>query len=231
MPEGPRRPRRPARERERIAREIYERIHPAMALLGLLFAAVTFSYAIVPESTPARLGFAVATWILWALFLAEFLVRLAISPSTVNFLRKNWWQIVFLVLPFLSIVRALLILRLARSGRLLSAAVRGARSARASLASRTAWLAVVSILVILTGTDLTFEFRCFSSYASALHDVALAAMVGEPMSSHCGLSAVLEVVLGAFSVIVFATLAGTVGAFLLQHHQERPGERLDEQSV
>lgn len=48
-----------------------------------------------------------ATWVIWALFLVDFLVRLALASERGAFLRRNWLDIPILVLPFLRPLRLL----------------------------------------------------------------------------------------------------------------------------
>ena len=80
-----------------------------------------------------------------------------------------WWQVLFLVLPFLAIFRFVMALRIARGGRLLSAAVRGTRTAAASLRSPLATVGAVTVMVILLAANVLFEFGGISPYADALH--------------------------------------------------------------
>lgn len=79
-----------------------------------------------------------ATWSLWSFFVAEFAVRLVLAPSTTRFLRRNWWQAVFLAVPFLGFLRAFT--RSARVARALSSSVRGTRTAGRAFGSRVAYL-------------------------------------------------------------------------------------------
>jgi voltage-gated potassium channel len=48
----------------------------------------------------------------------------------------------------------------------------------------------------------------------------LATIVGEPIAQPDAFSRILEVGLAAFSVVVFATLAGTLGAYFLERNSE-----------
>ena len=53
-------------------------------------------------------------------------------------------------------------------------------------------------------------------YAVALHDAAYATVTGEPLSADTGLARVMELVLATYSVVVFAALAGMLGAYFVQ---------------
>jgi len=141
---------------------------------------------------------------------------MVVAPSTSRFLRRNWWQLLFLVLPFLRILRLVRALRVLRTGRVLSSTVRSSRSVRQVLGGRVAWLAVVSAITILGSSQLLYGFGDYLSYGAALHAAALAAITGEPLGRPDPFAQVMEVVLAIFSVVVFATLAGTLGAYFLE---------------
>ncbi|MDQ4009978.1 MAG: hypothetical protein M3228_04615 [Actinomycetota bacterium] len=159
-----------------------------------------------------------AGWALWLVFVAEFALRASTARDKSHFWAQHWWQMIFLVVPFLRFTRAFALLRLARVGSVVSAAVRGSRSAGRLLTGRMAWLAAVTAVVVLASSQLLYIVGAYGSYAEALHDAALATATGEPMSAHHGFARFLEVLLAVYSVAVFATLAGAAGAFFLEHH-------------
>ncbi len=193
-----------------------------MAWLAALFVLVIVGDTVVGSESPFATIFTVTGWVIWAVFVLEFALRLAIAPSTAGFLARNWWQVVFLILPFLALVRALMALRVARAARLVSAAVRGTRSATTKLGSRLATLGAMTVMVVLLSANVLFEFGGITPYAMALHDAAFATIAGEPVSGTSGVAQALEVVLALYSVIVFATVAGSLGAFFLERNEETP---------
>ncbi len=188
-------------------------------------AGVVFLLLVLAETVSDPEGlvgsiFSITSWALWALFVFEFVLRLVIAPSTSTFLKRNWWQLFFLLVPALRFVRALRVLRAARVGRVLSSAVRSSRTAGRKLSSRLAALGVVTIVVILASSQLLFELGDYDVYGSALDDAALATIAGEPFFPEQAVLRVLQVVVISYSVVVFATLAGTVGAFLLERNED-----------
>lgn len=209
-------------ERERIAQLVYDRLHPAMAALGLLFVVLVLAQGPVQEGTVLQRGLLAATWVLWAVFVAEYLLRLVIAPSAWRFLRRTWWQLLFLAVPVLMLARAILILRVARPARVALAAVRGGRSAGATLTSRAGWLAVVTAIVVFGAADVLYSGGGIRPYGAALHAAALAAITGEPTTSPRGIGQVLDVVLALYAVVFFASLAGILGAYFLE--TRRPTE-------
>ncbi|CAN5694734.1 hypothetical protein BH24ACT13_BH24ACT13_13560 [soil metagenome] len=196
------------------AAELARRLDRPMGVLGLLFVFVVLGQA-VATSEGLRTALVVVGWLLWAVFVAEFLLRLYVAADRGRFLRRNWWQVLFLLLPFLRFARAVTLLRAARVGGVLSAAVRGSRSAGRLLSDRLAWLVVVSAVVVLASSQLLLIVGSYDNYGDALHDAALATITGEPLGRPDAFAQVLEVVLAAYSVAVFATLAASLGAYFL----------------
>src|SRR5699024_6964926 len=189
-----------------------------MGVLGIIFLLVVLAQFLVTDST-GQTVVAVINWIFWSIFVAEFLLRAYVARFQASFWRKNWWQIIFLVLPFLRFfraLRALRIVRVARFGRVLSAGVRGSRSAEKLLSNRVAWLLAVTAIVILAASQLLYLFADYPSYLDALYEAALATVTGSGFSADTVFARILHVVLAIFSVVVFATLAGTIGAFFLR---------------
>lgn len=208
--------RRSANARERLAQQVYDRLHPAMTALGLLFVALVFAQGPAAEGTTLQRALLAATWVLWAVFVAEYALRLVIAPSTWTFLRRTWWQLLFLIVPVLTLLRALLILRVTRPTRVALAAVRGGRSARATLTGRAAWLAVLTAIVTFASADVLYQVGRVRPYGTALHAAALATVAGEPTGSEHGVAQVLDVLLAVYAVVFFAALAGSLGAFFLE---------------
>ena len=206
-----------------LAETIFSRLHPLMGWLAGLFLVVVVGDAAVAGESPFATIFTVAGWLIWATFVVDFVVRMIVAPSTRGFLRRNWWQILFLILPFLALFRFLIAVRIARAGRLLSAAVRGTRSAAAGLRSRLATVAAITVIVVLLCANLLFEFAGIAPYSEALYRAALATIVGEPIGRERGLAKTLDIVLALYSVVIFATVAGSVGAFFLE--RDSPSER------
>ena len=215
MAHGDRLLERPRSERERWAEEILDRLSPLMGGLGIVFVLLVLGEQLARPGALSTV-LAVLSWTLWAVFALEFAARLVVTPDTGAFLRRNWWQIVFLVLPFLRLLRLLRVARLTRSGRVLSGAVRGSRSAQAVLGSRLAGLGSVVAITVLGSSQLLYEFSDYPRYADALHAAALGAITGEPLQRTDTFARAMEVFLAAFSVVVFGALAGLLGSFFIE---------------
>lgn len=207
-------------ERERLAERIADRLDVPIAAAGVIFLLLVLAETISnPEGGIGTL-FSVTSWVLWALFVAEFLLRLFVAPSTTRFLKRNWWQLIFLAIPALRFVRALRALRAARMGRVLGSAVRSSRTAGRKLSSRLGALGVVTIVVVLASSQLLFELGDYDTYGEALDEAALATIVGQPFFPEHAALRVVQIVVISYSVVVFAALAGTMGAFLLERRDD-----------
>ncbi len=196
---------------------VYRRLHPVMGWLAVLFVVIVLGDGFVRDESPFDTIFTIAAWTIWICFALEYVTRVVIAPSAMPFVRRTWWQLIFLALPFLGFVCLVAALRVARAGRAVSALVRTTRTATQALSSRIAWLGAVTLTVVLLAADLLYEFGDVRPYLRALHDVALAAIGGEPIGSTSGVAQLLDVVLALYAVGVFATLAGAFGAFFFEH--------------
>lgn len=206
-----------AARREEWAEGLLDRLTPFMSALSVVFVLVVLGEQFARPGTAASYGLTTAGWALWAVFLGEFVARLTVAPDTRAFWRRNWWQVLFLVLPFLRVLRILRAIRVLRTGRVLSSAVRSTRTARSLLGGRVAWLAVTSAIVVLASSQLLYAFSGYDTYGAALHAAALATIAGEPLGLDDAYAKVLELVLATYSVVVFASLAGTLGAYFLEN--------------
>jgi voltage-gated potassium channel len=68
-------------------------------------------------------------------------------------------------------------------------------------------------ITALGSSQLLYEFEIFDRYGEALHAAALATITGEPIAQPDGFAKVLDVALAGYSVVVFAALAATLGAY------------------
>jgi voltage-gated potassium channel len=69
---------------------------------------------------------------------------------------------------------------------------------------------------MLAASQLLFVLGAYDSYRVALHDAALSTITGERLTAEAEAARLLEVLLAAYSVGVFAVLAGSVGAYFLE---------------
>ncbi|MEX2419844.1 MAG: hypothetical protein WD652_05640 [Acidimicrobiia bacterium] len=78
---------------------------------------------------------------------------------------------------------------------------------------------MVSAITALGSSQLLYGFEVFDRYGDALHAASLATITGEPIGQSDGFAKVLDVALAAYSVVVFAALAATLGAYFLERQR------------
>ena len=214
------------RAREAWVQHIEQRFSPIASALGVVFVLVVIGEALATPGSTLRDAFLIAGWAIWAVFALEFALRAVVAPKTGEFLKHNWWQLIFLILPFLRFLAILRLTRVARAGRIVGSAVRGTRSAGQLLQSRIIWLATIHTIVVLSASQLLFEFgRAGDTYGTVLHAVAVASVSGEPLVIQSGLGKVMDVVLATYAVVVFGSVAGALGAYFLERRVERISPR------
>lgn len=205
-----------------------------MAWLGLLFALLLGYELAVPVGPMAARVLEIAGWTIWAMFACEFGAKLWLAPRRTAFLRRHWLQALALLVPTL---RVLSFLRLVRLGRALPAArvaassYRTAGVARGLLRSRLAYLAGLSAVVAIAVAELAFVFErdvsggAFGSFVDAVlwGFTAVIALQGDPVPVSVG-GRIVMIVAFAFGLVVIASLAGTIGAFLVEEKREWRGQ-------
>lgn len=205
-------------QRELAAYKVAQRLDRPIATLGVVALAL---WLVEPfTSSQALLKIVVdVVWIGIALaFLVEFLARAIVAPETWPFLRKHWWEIGLVALPFLRFLR---VLRAGRAGRGVASAVHSSRRAGAKLRSRLTLLLVVTAVVACAAGRLLWEFGGYEkSYPDALHDAAMSTVTGAGLGSAHVFAQVFEIVLGIYSAVIIATIAGALGAYFIQAKAE-----------
>ncbi|MGO3342030.1 hypothetical protein ACTXJG_01320 [Glutamicibacter arilaitensis] len=79
-------------------------------------------------------------------------------------------------------------------------------------------LGVVFLFVVLG--QLLYAMESSTDYSEALYEATMATITGSGITSTDAFSKALQLVLAMYSVVIFATLAGSLGAFFLQSQVE-----------
>jgi len=211
---------RPPTQRELAAYKIALRLDRPIAILGVV-ALVLWLLEPFASSQIVLDAIVDVVWIGIALaFLGEFIVRAVVAPETWPFLRKHWWEVGLVALPFLRFLR---VLRAGRAARGFASAVHSSRRAGAKLRNRLTLLLVVTVVVACAAGRLLWEFGGYrDSYPEALHDAAMSTVTGAALGSRYAFAEVLEIVLGIYSAVIIATIAGALGAYFVQAKSEPP---------
>jgi voltage-gated potassium channel len=229
----PRRPRR--RERDEAGYERWlarqtQRLDPLMAFLGIVFTLlVAFQLADPGVTGGWARALDLSTWVLWGVFVADFVAKLVAAPSTARFLRRHWLTVAMLLVPTLRLLRFTALLRIGRAlpaARVVSTSYRATGVARRLLRSRTSFLGAVAAVSTLALAQLAWlaerAHGTFATFGDALLWAAgtVIATQGDPTPASA-LGRVLMLAGYAVGLVIVATLAGTVGAYLLEERRER----------
>jgi voltage-gated potassium channel len=212
--------------RERLAELIEDRLDIPMALLAVLWTALVAYELIAPADLRGAL--ATAGNVIWGIFALELLAKLVVAGNPLVFLRRRWPSVLFLMLPalrMLRVLRAVRALRVLPAARVVGSSYRAIGTARSLLGGRLAFLSVVSAVVVFGSAQLLVLAeggRDAGSLGDALWWSANLAISGnlvfEPSNAA---SRLISVVLAAYAVVVFASVAATLGAFFIESRAER----------
>jgi voltage-gated potassium channel len=215
-------------ERERLATSLERRLDIPMAVLAVAWAGLVAYELIAPRDQGAVI--AVASNVIWAVFALELAVKLLVSGHPWRFLRRHWPSVLFLVLPILRVLRLTRALRLVRvlpAGRVVGSSYRAVGTARSLLTGRLQFLVAATAVVVFGSGQLLYVLErgregALTSLGDALWwsaNLGISAnVVHEPVTLAGRL---LAIVLSTYAIVVFASLAATVGAFFVESRQER----------
>jgi len=208
-----------------------ERADPFMAWLGVLFALLVGYELAVEVGAGARQVLSIAGWVIWGLFLTEFAASVYVAPRRLRYVRRHWVRALAILIPTLRILRFARLLRLGRAlpaARVVTSSYRVAGTARKLLRSRLAYLGALAAVVSIAVAELAFLFErdaarpAFSSFGDAVlwALTVVVGLQGDPTPTTTG--ARLVMLAGfAFGLVVVASLAGSIGAFLVDDRRER----------
>lgn len=225
----PRRDRDEAGYERWLARQT-ERLDPVMAFLGIIFTLLTaFQLADPQLSAGWNRGLDAGLWTLWGVFVVDFLAKLLAAPSAPRFLRRHWLAVLMLLIPTLRLLRFGALLRVGRAlpaARVASSSYRASGVARQLFRSRASFLAAVAAVITLAVAELAWIAErgrgTFDTFGDALLWAAGTVIATQSDPAPETVAARLTMLAGfAVGLVLVATLAGTVGAYLLEERRER----------
>lgn len=207
-----------------------------MAFLGIVFTLlVAFEFAEPGLTGGWARGVSAALWVLWGVFVVDFAAKLVAAPSAKRFLRRHWLSVAMLLVPTLRLLRFTALLRIGRAlpaARVVSTSYRATGVARQLVRSRTSFLGAVAAVVTLAVAELAWLAErghgTFDTFGDALLWSArtVLAAQSDPLPASA-LGQLLTLAGFAVALILVATLAGTIGAYLLEERNERAAAEAD----
>ena len=234
-------------ERQSLLEQIDSALDGVMVLLSAAWIAllvVEFAGDGLPQSLE------VALWVIWAIFIGDFLLEFTIAPIKTRYLRTHWLTVLSLVLPAFRILRLASALRLLRVGRVvrgvgllrvLTSINRGLASLRATAARRgVGYLITATALTMVVGSagmaffesgptvagapDPGVGSQSIRDYGDALWWTAYAMTTGAPHAPATGEGKVLGWLLSLFGLGVFGYLTATLASHFIE--RDRSGATL-----
>jgi len=138
--------------------EAYERfdrfVEGPMVVLAILWLPVLIIPYVVHLSPAWRKSCAVIDFTVWALFAAEYVIKLVLSPTRWKFVRTHVLDLIVVVVPFL---RPLRVLRVIRIGALAGGAV---RRTRAMLTHKSLhFVLLTAVVIVFAGAAMVLGFE------------------------------------------------------------------------
>ena len=146
--------------RENLRERLDRYLDLPLALASILLVLIAVVELGGEVAGPWRGRLVLLGWALWGLFLVEFAIKFALAPVKRAYLRRNWLDVLVLLVPFLRVLRLLRVLRATRALPLFRLLVFGGRGSKGALVllrrRRLGQLALISVLVVLIGATLGF---------------------------------------------------------------------------
>ena len=214
--------------RERLATLLERRLDIPMAVLAAVWAALVAYELVAPREQAGVLG--LVGNVIWVIFAIEYVTKVTVSGRPVRYVWRHWPSLMFLVLPalrMLRVLRAMRVIRLLPAARVVGSSYRAVGTARGLLQGRLQFLAAMTAVVAFGGGQLLYVIEAgrdgaLTSLGDALWWAANAAigasLVYEPVTLAGRLLALL---LSAYAIVVFASLAASLGAFFVESRQEQ----------
>jgi voltage-gated potassium channel len=203
-----------------------------LGLLWLLLLVVEFVWGLSPALE--FIGGAI-----WVVFLADFLVKLLLSPRKIEYLKRNWLTALALMAPALRLLRvaravsafrAARAVRGARMIRVLASVNRGMRALGATMNRRGfGYVAALTLIVLFAGSAGMYAFESESpggleNYGAALWWTAMMlTTMGSDSWPQTGEGRVLCLLLAVYAFAVWGYVTATIATFFIGRDAEAQG--------
>lgn len=187
------------------------------------------------------------TYVIWALFILDFLLGVTIAPHKRRYLRRNWLTAVSLLLPALRVLRIFRAFRILRAAhgvrsvtmvRLITSLNRGMRAARNTVGRRgIGYVVALTLIVAFAGAAGVYFFEGppglgvgagaaeggMDSYSDALwFTMMLMTTLGSEYWPVTGAGRVLTFLISLYALGVFGYIAGTIASYFLEPGKTAP---------
>ena len=216
-------------ERRRTLRDLEQWLEKPMIALGLAWL-VLLVVELTRGLTPIL---EIASSAIWVIFIADFLLRLALAPDRRRYVARNWLTAVSLLVPALRLFRALRAVRLLRAGRALRGVKlvkvvgslnRGVRAFGRSMQRRgIGYVLGITLVVLLGGAAGMYSFESerdvaggFTGYGDALWwTTMIMATMGSDFWPRTAEGRILCVLLSLYAFAMFGYVTAALATFFI----------------
>lgn len=223
-------------ERRILLRQIEDLLEWPLIILAFLWLVL-----MVLEFTSGLSPFLeTAGYVIWGIFIVEFLVRFAVAPGKFEFLKQNWLTLISLVLPAIRVLRFIRFVRVFRGIRLVRVVAsvnRGMGALRRSMARRgLGYVVAITLVVLLAGAAGMYEFERehgLHSYPEALWWTSmLLTTIGSEYWPRTVEGRMLTFLLSLYALGILGYVAATLATFFIGRDAESgEGEVAGEHSL
>ena len=220
--------------RRLLLKQLEQTFEAPLIVLGFVWLVLLIIELVAP---PSRLV-TIASTIIWAIFIADFLLKFLVTPEKWNFLKSNLITIVSLVVPafrVLRIFRLLRLLRLSRGLRLvkvLASINRGIRSLSKTMKRRAlGYVLLLTLIVIFGGAAGMYAFEKdvpdgLSDYGTAVWwTTMIMTTLGSQYWPVTLEGRILCVILSLFAFTIFGYITASLATFFVgQDAENKKGE-------
>lgn len=221
---------------EELTRERYDALHQIeewlelpVLILGFIWLILLFIELIWGLSP----FLSAMVYVIWGIFVFDFMLRVALAPKKLEFLRRNWLTVLSLIVPALRILRIAWVIRLMRLApaargvrlvKVVGSLNRGMRALRASMGRRGfGYVILLSVIVTLISAAGMFAFevgpageRTFANYGDALWWTAMVmTTLGSDIWPVSPEGRILSFLLSLYAFTVFGYVTATLATFFI----------------
>lgn len=219
-------------ERYELLQQLEDWLETPMLVLGFAWL-VLLLIELVWGLSPV---FEILGTVIWVIFIVDFVIKFALAPQKVAYLKSNWLTAIALLVPALRvfrILRVMRVLRITRTARglrlvrVVTSLNRGMKALGATMGRRGfGYVLALSIVVILAGAAGMYAFENespggFKSYGAALWWTAmLLTSLGSEYWPKTAEGRVLCFLLALYGFAVFGYVTATLATFFIGRDAE-----------
>ncbi len=188
-------------------------------------------------------------YVIWAIFVFDFLLRFLLAPGKLAFLKKNWLTALSLFVPALRVFRIFYAFRLIRAFQaaqgvqfvsVVGSMNRGMHALRSTFGrSGFNYVAALTVIVLFVGAAGIYAFEGhtgtegMNNYGDALwYTSMLLTTVGSGYTPMTGAGRMLTLIISLYAFAVFSYLTATLASFFIDEAASSPESDIaSEQSI